>query len=488
MPWLAPLALGGLFASWMTLTPRAAAAAGYLAGIVFFALDFSWFGESAGALLGHFAFLLDVGPALVEGVAFAACAVATAVAARRLHGVAVAIIAAAAFTLTELLRSSGALGAPLYQIGAAFVDTPLAPLAAFGGVYTLTFVVALAAAVLAASMYEPNRRQAALGIAATSLLISALTTVAWWAWPARQPSPPSVRVAAVQGDIRQSVKWDPVSLPRAVDRYLELTSTLDSFHPQIVVWPETVVTTDLVIDPVLAAVPANATLVDQSTTLRRRFEGLARRLDTTLVVGSIEATTAGPYNDLFVFTPTGSTDGTPASTYRKHQLVPFAEFLPGPAWLRALPFADLVSNFGAGTQPAPVLTHWRIAPLICWEAGFTDLAAAQAAAGADFFAVATDDAWFGDSDGPYAQAQLAQLRAIETGRWIVRAAATGISGIIAPDGSWRERTSLDTATVVTGSIGAAQPTFYARLGPWPVGAAIALVAFAAAVLGRRRRI
>jgi apolipoprotein N-acyltransferase len=469
----------------MTLTPRAAAASGYCAGVIFFALDFSWFGETAGALLGHFGFILDAGPALVEGLAFAVAGAATAAAAQRLRGIAVPLVAAAVFTLAELLRSSGALGTPLYQIGAAFVDTPLAALAAFGGVYTLTFVVALAGAVLAAAIVEPNRRHAVRLAAGTMLAVCGLTAAAWWAWPARAPTSPTLRVAAVQANIRQSVKWNPASLPQAVDRYAALTASIAAFRPQVVVWPETVITTDLVIDPALAAVRANAELVDQSATLRRRFARLARTMGAVIAVGSIEASGAGPANDLFLFTPDGSTDGTPANVYRKRQLVPFAEFLPGPAWLRALPFADLVSNFAAGSDPAPVLTPWRIAPLICWEAGFSDLAQAQAAAGADFFAVATDDAWFGDSDGPYAQAQLAQLRAIETGRWVVRAAATGISGIVAPDGTWRERTSLDTEAVVTGTIGAPRPTVYSHLGPWPIGAALLLIAVVASVCGRR---
>jgi apolipoprotein N-acyltransferase len=257
LPWLAPLALAGLFAAWMTLTPRAAACVGYAAGIVYFALDFSWFGESVGALLGPFGFLLDLGPAVVEALAFALAGAITALAAKRLDGIWIAVVGAAGFTLAELLRSSGLLGVPLYQIGAAFVETPLAPLAAFGGVYTLTFVVALVGGVLGVAAVDRTRR----AVAGAGLVIFALVLLcasAWSAWPARRLGPATLRVAAVQGNIRQSVKWEPGALPQAVDRYTELTAGLQSFKPAFVLWPETVIATDLLIAPAQAAAPQNA--------------------------------------------------------------------------------------------------------------------------------------------------------------------------------------------------------------------------------------
>ncbi len=90
-----------------------------------------------------------------------------------------------------------------------------------------------------------------------------------------------------------------------------------------------------------------------------------------------------------------------------------------------------------------------IAPLICWESAFADLAYAQVRDGAQLLVVSTDDAWFGETSGPYMHAQIAQLRAIESGAYVVRAAATGVSGIIAPDGTWQERAGLARRTIVT---------------------------------------
>jgi apolipoprotein N-acyltransferase len=465
----------------MTLTPRAAALVGYFAGLLFFALSFSWFGETVGALLGPFGFVLDIGPAAVEALAFALAAAIAALAAQRLRGVWIPIVAAAGFTLTELLRSSGSLGVPLYQIGAAFVGTPLAPLAAFGGVYATTFAVALVGAALGAIAITAERRRAAVRAAAVLLAVAGWTLLAWWLWPARHTTAGTLRVAAVQGNIRQSIKWQAASLPRAVDRYAALTAALRTFRPEFVLWPETVITTDLLLDPASAADPANASIAANDRALQKRFRALAHSLGAVIAVGSDEASESDSYNDLIFFFP----DGAPESVYRKRQLVPFAEFLPGPSWLRALPFASLVSSFRAGADAGLIGTRLRVAPLICWEADFTDLAQTQAARGARFFAIATDDAWFGDSDGPYAQAQVAQLRAIETGRWVVRAAATGISGIIAPDGRWQTQRGLDLPAVATGTIGEPQPTLYSRVGPWPLGLAFAAVIAGAFGLARR---
>jgi apolipoprotein N-acyltransferase len=103
-----------------------------------------------------------------------------------------------------------------------------------------------------------------------------------------------------------------------------------------------------------------------------------------------------------------------------------------------------------------------------------------------FFAVATDDAWFGSSDGPYQHAQATTLRAVETGRWIVRAASTGISGIVAPDGTWRARSGLQTQETIAGTLGAPVTTFYTHVGPQPIGLAMLVFALAAIAPWRRR--
>jgi apolipoprotein N-acyltransferase len=310
--------------------------------------------------------------------------------------------------------------------------------------------------------------------------LSFLSLEAWMNWPAHNMSPGTIRVAAIQGNLKQTVHWDPKAPPIATKRYIEMTRSIRAFKPQLVLWPETVITNYLVIDPQTSSLPANAQLVRTAAAERAQFGELAKNLHTIVGVGSNEFSTTGSYNDIFFFGPNGNL----ITTYRKHQLVPFAEFLPGPTWLRSLPFAPLISDMHAGSPTQP-LGPLRISPLICWEADFGDLGTREAARGAAFFAIATDDAWFGTSDGPYQQAQIAQLRAIETGRWIVRAATTGISGIIGPDGNWQSHSDLGTQTVLTGTVGEPLPTFYTKIGPLGACVVIAIIGIIGFCFGRK---
>ncbi len=458
-----PFALAGLFRTWALLPPRAAAVNGYLSGLVFFTLSFSWFGETAAALAGPLGFIIDLGPAVGEAFAFAFAALATSLAARRCPPALAPLVAAAAFTAGEWMRSSGVVGVPFGQLGLPLIDSPLRPIAAFAGGYGLTLLVAAVAAYMAASLSRRNLRPLSGAVFALALV---LTGVAWWAWPARTLAAPTLRVAAIQGNIRQAVKATPEARILAAARYSAMTVAVAAQHPTFVLWPETVILTDMTRD----------------TAAQARFGALARRIGIPIFVGTIVSDAAGnDYNAMVIFDRHGAMEATVA----KRQLVPFAEFLPLPAWLRAIPVVNEIGSFepGHGPQIDP-LTH--AGTLICWESIFGDLAVEQARAGAAFFAVATDDAWFGTSDGPAQHAQATTLRAVETGRWIVRAASTGISGIVGPDGEWRSRSALQTQTAIVGDLGAAVAAPYVSIGPQPIGLATLAFVLLALFPWRRR--
>ncbi len=461
--WVIPFALAGLFRTWSVLPPAAAASNGYLSGLVFFTLSFSWFGETAARLVGPFGFIIDLGPALGEAFAFAFAALATSLAVRRCAPLVAPLVAATAFTAAEWMRSSGFLGVPFGQLGLPLVDSPLRPVAAFAGGYGLTFLVAAVAAYAAGAPAERRARPAAAGVLAAAV---ALVALAWVAWPARSLPAPTMRVAAIQGDIRQSVKATPAARMLATQRYIAMTEAVAAQRPAFVLWPETVILTDMTHDTVAQA----------------RFGALARRIGIPIFVGTIVTDANGNYeNALVVF----GRDGAIETTIAKRQLVPFAEYLPLPAALRAIPAVNEIGDFTPGHGPEiDPLTH--AGTLICWESVFGDLAVEQARAGAAFFLVATDDAWFGTSDGPAQHAQATTLRAVETGRWILRAAATGISGIVGPDGVWREQTALETQTAVAGDIGPPVAAPYVSIGPQPIGLAALAFTLLALVPWRRR--
>jgi len=200
--------------------------------------------------------------------------------------------------------------------------------------------------------------------------------------------------------------------------------------------------------------------------LQARFGAIAKSIGAELVVGTFEVLNqTQEYNTLFFFRPDGGLD----SVYQKRQLVPFAEHLPLRPYLTWIPWAREVNNIGTGDTPGIVEANgMRIGPIICWESAFSGLNVDDVQHGAQAFAISTDDAWFGTTAGPYMHAQIAQMRAIETGRWIVRAAATGISGVIAPNGRYTQRSDLEVKTVVIGAIGAPVATAYDAIGPVPV--------------------
>ncbi len=456
--WLAPLALAGLFGSWSVLAPGRAALVGYLSGVVFFASGFAWFGETVGGIVGPlFAPLIVLGPAAIEAPAFAAVALLVSLAARRGDARAVPFVAAAAFALAEQVRSSGTFGVPFSQLGVAMIDSPLRALAAFGGGYALTFATALPGAALGWWLLARGDRRRAWVAVGAWVGVALCAALAWALWPARHAPPPTRRVAAVQGGIAQTVKRSDAGLALAVARYTALTAGLRAAKPSLVLWPETVITADLTRDPVL----------------RTRFARLARDLRAVLYVGAFTDDGVSEQNALFIYDPrVGPLDAT--ALYVKEQLVPFVEYVPGPAWLRALPAARLTGGLSPGHNLLE--TYDGATPLICWESVFTDIAHDRLATDPALLLIATDDAWFGTTQGPYEHAQAATLRAVETGRWVLRAGATGVSGIVAPDGTWTRRTAVsDQPAVVVGEVGSPAPGSYARSGPGPLALALGLI-------------
>jgi apolipoprotein N-acyltransferase len=463
-----PLAIAGLtifFWSWRKLEPRSAFLAGWLGGVVYFCIAFSWFGETAGALVGPLAFAIVLAPALIEGLAFGCAAALGALALRAASRPLAPLAVAAAFALTEAIRSAGSLGVPFGNVAYSQVVSPFAPLAAFVGGTGLTFCLCVVAAYAAYLIAEPPSIPVArtAGLAAGGVLLG--TALAWLAWPARNVSPPVVTVSAIQANIRQEIKWTRPAFDMALRRYEAMTLAAARRRPALIAWPETVITTDLNLAP---------WLVD-------RFSQLARATGAELVVGSKEQRDGREYNALYLFNKNGVLE----AVYRKRRLVPFAETLPAPHLFGKLPYMDLVSRFGTGTDAGVFEAGGlRFAPLICWESAFSDPALDGIRDGAQAYVVSTDDAWFGETAGPYQHAQISQLRAIEAGAWVLRAAATGISGIIGPDGRWRVESTLDREEIVTGGIGLARPTVYSAIGPLPVALAIAAL-YALVLLARR---
>ena len=469
---LAPIGAVGLFWAWFVASPKRAFLIGWLAGTAYFGVSFRWFGETAGALIAPFGFVLALGPAIVEAaIGFGLAGVLASLAARGLRSESRAARAlapagaAAGFAFLEWLRSEGMgeLGVPFASLGFTQVASPVAPLASFAGTYGVTFALCAVAAYAAAAILARRVR----GLAWAAGVAVACSALAWLAWPARAAAAPTVRVAALQGNIAQGIKFSAAAFPEAVARYESLTLRAAASRPSIIVWPETVIPTAL----------------NQRPELQARFRALARRTGATLAVGTLDIEPGADYNVLWFFSPGGGPD----VVYRKRQLVPFAEHLPFAQLLAWIPWTSEVSHFVEGTDPGLVgVGGLRYGPIVCWESAFGGLVRGDVRAGATALIVSTDDAWFGTTAGPYQHSEIARMRAIETGRWIVRAASTGISGIIAPDGRYAAASALDTQAVVEGALGTPVDTAYDAIGPGVVAALLAALYACATIAAFRR--
>lgn len=463
--WLAPLAAAGLFWTWQRLPWKRAFWYGWFGGTLFFLVSSGWFANTVGHLLGNFAFAFLLIPTMIEGLYVGLAAAFASLAYARAPRSVAPLAAAASFTIFEWLRSVGVLGAPFALLGYSQADTPLAVFGAYIGTFGITFVICTIGAYVAQAV--ALRSNLRLFYALGALLLA--WCLCWYAWPARRSAPPTIRVAAVQANISQDVKWNANTLAVAVERYTSLTHRAAGYQPQLVAWPETVMT-------------ENAGL-ENDPQLVGRLGALARDTHTTLLAGSIDVHNYRYYNASFIFGPAGSLIGV----YDKRQLVPFTEGFPGKSFLSWIPYASLIADFGVGHSDAVYdAGGLAFAPLICWESAFADLAHAQLRNGAKLLVITTDDAWFGTSSGPYQHAQIAQLRAIEGGTWILRAASTGISGIIAPDGRYTQRTHLDREAIVLGVVGQPPGSLFARTGPTPVIVALVLLYFGVLLWPARR--
>lgn len=232
----------------------------------------------------------------------------------------------------------------------------------------------------------------------------------------------TVTVAVIQGNISSHDKWSGNRLSKTKDTYADLTRKAASEGAELVLWPETVLPYAL----------------NYRTDLQAFLSGLAKECQITLAVGSFYRAESGEeYNALYFIDP----DGTIREEYyAKRHLVPFGEYVPMEQLIAALipPLAelsDLAGDLTAGEDTALLESEMGVlGSLICFDSIYEQLVIDSARDGAELFLVSSNDSWFYDSAAVYQHQSQSQLRAIESGKYFVRSANTGISTVIAPDG------------------------------------------------------
>jgi apolipoprotein N-acyltransferase len=252
----------------------------------------------------------------------------------------------------------------------------------------------------------------------------------------------SLKVAMVQGNIPQSIKWDPNFRPSSFAVYADQTLRAAKEHPDLIVWPEAAAAFYVQPDNVypLAALASDAEY-------RARLLELARQAHTPILFGS-PALRFSPYEiDSFNRAYLVSADGRIVDYYDKIDLAPFAEYVP---FRKVFGFFVHKVVVGLGEfVPGERQTLFdvkgaKLAVLICFEGIFPDLSRNAVDQGANLLMNITNDAWYGNSSAPYQLLAMSALRSVETHTPMVRVANTGISAVIEPDGDITSRTDLFT--------------------------------------------
>jgi apolipoprotein N-acyltransferase len=457
---LTVLAFAGLMALWWRANPKRAAWRGWLFGLGHFGSGVYWVFVSTyyygGAPLPVAVLLvcllsayMALYPALVGAFA-AACG-------RLPRAVWALLLVPAAWVLAELVRARLGTGFPWLSAGYALTDAGPVALAPLGGVYLfgLLLLVLAGALVLLFARGLPGKAAAVAVFAALPLGLWLLPAAQSWTRPAGEP----LAVAILQGNVPQDMKWLPSMHEPTLARYRALN---DAAEGRLIVWPE-------------AAVPALAHRVPEYL---QAIDAEAARRQRTLLVGVLQwpAREAPLYNAVYAL-------GADHGRYYKRHLVPFGEYFPVPDFLRAL--MDGVnmrySNFDHGPEEQTPITVEGVALgiSICFEDVFAyEIRKALPAAG--LLINMTNDAWFDRTSAPYQHLQIARMRAMETGRPLLRATQTGISAAIDADGRILARSAHYAPDIVETRV---QPrsgaTPYVRHGDLP----LALVALAICAFG-----
>ena len=373
------------------------------------------------------------------------------------------VIAPCLWALSEWARAGLLTGFPWLTLGYAQTGSVLSGYAGLVGVFGVSLISAFLAGVCALLVTPHGRKPLILAFLAT-LVISWLCQQHAWTDNINR----DIKVALVQAAIPQELKWLPERRRESMERYLAMTQPFQDHD--LIVWPET-------------AVPAYLHAVEDSiNAIDETMQDHGSILLTGLL--SKDPTDARPYNSLLLL-------GGQRQLYNKRKLVPFGEYLPLKPLLGGVVAALGIpmSDFSPGARNAPPILHTdrlSIGVSICYEAIFGN-EVRQAVPAANVLVNVSNDAWFGDSISPHQHLQMARMRAIETGRYLLRATNTGISAIIDEKGRVVGKTQQFKPDAVATSIALfAGGTPYGLTGDAPV-ITFALLALAQPLLRRRAR-
>ncbi len=453
---LAFIAPAILFLLWRGTTPGRAAWRGFLFGIGMFGLGVSWvyvsmhrFGNMPMPLAGLATVLFVAGMSLYPAV-YGWLQARFFPERATWHRV---LVLPLLWVLFEWTRGWFLTGFPWLNLGYSQVSSSLSGYAAWVGVYGVSFITALSAGVLAEGVHTSGKFFRC-GVPILILLWAGgwLAGKVDWVQPVNGP----VRVTLVQGNVPLEQKWRPEYRQVIMERYMTMSSQAPP--SDLIVWPE-------------GSIPAYVDDIDSGYLETLRRTSRATKTDFLLGVHERDGKKLHYYNSVIGI-------GSQPGSYRKQHLVPFGEYPPWPAlfgWLMRywqIPMSDLSS--GAADQPLLSAAGQKIALSICYEDAFGE-EVIRALPTATLLVNVSEDAWFGRSLAPHQRVQMARMRALETGRPLLRAANTGPSVIIDSKGAVVARSPVFQQYLLSATVQPSQgATPYVRFGNMPVLLLLAL--------------
>lgn len=476
LPVLVPAFTGLMWLIDSSRSTRSAFAAGWWFGFGHFVLGLYWIAEALlvdpekfGWMIPFAVFGLSGGLALFPALAAAVtqrCGRA---------GVTGVLILGTAWTSAEWLRGHILTGFPWNLIGYVWtISDGMLQLAAVTGIYGLSLITVVAAAMPAVLAAPAGTRPSCrkwLAVTAVSVLLAAI----WVAGSMRlsfahATMVPGVRLRIVQPDIPQTEKWSPAKADEHFERLLRLSTMPAKEAVTDVIWPETAVPFTL---------DANAA----------RAIGAVASINGLVITGAVTATQRPGekpkvWNSVVAINATGGI----LARYDKFHLVPFGEYMPLRNYLPLDAIAAGPVDFSAGPGPRTLALPGlpTVSPLVCYEAIFPGDVVASGERPRWLLNV-TNDAWFGQSAGPYQHFAMARTRAVEEGLPLVRAANTGISAVIDAYGRVLAKLGLGNEGSFDADLPMAldKPTFYARYGDWILLSMLILTVGLAMLLSRK---
>ena len=353
--------------------------------------------------------------------------------------------------LFEWLRSWLFTGFPWLYLGYSTLDTPLSPQAAIGGVWLLSAVVIAVSLALANLIQHRGKQQWLVALCALCLpLLVSLALPQHWT----KKSGELIDVAIVQPDIAQLTKWNPLYLESILDRYYRSTEKL--LGNKVIIWPETAIPS---LYPKVE--PYFAPLVAEQ-----------RRLGGSLISG-IPMKVIDPEHPLGRRIHNSIFNLTENTSYHKQRLVPFGEYVPLQDQFRDLfnflNIPDMTFSLPKNAQqPLLKVGNYHYSTAICYEIAYPELVR-EYSKNADVILTLSNDTWFSHSIGPDQHFQMARMRAIENGRWLIRSANNGITAIVNDQGKVVVVAPRYTQAVLEGKVQPLQGlTPYQRFGQWPL--------------------